>query len=116
MKSAGSRQADRKGDVASRATPCGRPRALVHKTMQKRKKPVGAFYLRVAATLDAERQRQGVLLDALGERAGLPERYMSHILRPDTPTGRIAGWDTISWIVEALWGPDYAIAITRDRP
>ena len=41
----------------------------------------------------------------LDDKAGLQDGYYAKMLYAETPSGRNARWETVQWVIDALW-PD----------
>ncbi|MCV0387410.1 MAG: hypothetical protein K5821_13455 [Nitrobacter sp.] len=60
-----------------------------------------------AFMLELERRRVslGISMDALSDKIGCADRYWAKVLFADRPSGRVARWDTLQEMIDALY-PD----------
>jgi hypothetical protein len=54
-------------------------------------------------------------MDRLSEMSGLPDRAFSKLLYPETKSGRLARWQTVQTIVDALLPDGYAVRIEPSK-
>ena len=74
--------------------------------MKKYKVPsrhVTPLYLGIVQTLDQRRRELGWTCDMLDGKAGLQRGYWAHVLHPHTRNGRVARWETLQWVCDALY-------------
>lgn len=70
------------------------------------------IYRSIMLEIERRRHAVGFPMEKFSEYAGLPERYYSKALYPDTSSGRQAQWSTIEIIVQALFPHGYDVTIT----
>lgn len=53
----------------------------------------------------------------LDEKSGAQSGYFAKAFNPDTPSGRVARWETLQWLIDAMY-PDrgYRVFIVPDKP
>jgi hypothetical protein len=61
--------------------------------------------------IDRRRRELGLPQERFSEWAGLPERYFSKAIHPDTPSGRQAQWQTLQVMVDALFPCGFTVRI-----
>jgi hypothetical protein len=49
------------------------------------------------------------------ERSGVQSGYYAKLLYSETPSGRLAGWEVLQWVIDALW-PDGAHFVVAPVP
>ena len=53
----------------------------------------------------------------MDEKSGAQSGYFAKAFNPDTPSGRIARWETLQWLIDAMY-PDrgYRVFLVPDKP
>jgi hypothetical protein len=69
------------------------------------------FYRAIVLEIERRRLALGISMDECSDRAGVADRYWSKALYPNTPSGRVAKWETIQDIVDALFPAGYDVVI-----
>ena len=69
------------------------------------------IYLAIMLEVERRRQALGFPMEKFSEYAGLPERYYSKALHPDTASGRQAQWGTLQIIIDALFPAGFDVVI-----
>lgn len=60
-------------------------------------------YTQIMAAIDTRRIESGLSMEQMSELMGTAERSYAKMLSPDTPSGRLVGWDTIELACSVLW-------------
>jgi hypothetical protein len=77
--------------------------------------PATALYRSLLLAVERRRLKLGWPMHKLDDAAGSQDGYYSKCLYADTPSGRIARWDTLQWFIDALW-PDGVGAQLTGQP
>ncbi|MCK1706118.1 hypothetical protein IVA86_33135 [Bradyrhizobium sp. 146] len=70
-----------------------------------------ALYRSLLLELERRRQHTGVSMSELSDIAGAADRYFSKALHADTPSGRVARWETLEEFMQALFPHGYDVEI-----
>lgn len=68
-------------------------------------------YIQIMTAIDARRIESGLSMEQMSELMGTAERSYAKMLSPDTPSGRLVGWDTIELAISVLWPEGSEIVI-----
>lgn len=60
-------------------------------------------YIQIMAAIEIRRIEIGLSMEQMSELMGTAERSYAKMLSPDTPSGRLVGWDTIELAFSVLW-------------
>lgn len=71
------------------------------------------LYRAIILELERRRQAAGISMDEMSELMGTAERSYAKMLYCETPSGRIAGWDTMQKAVDVLYCEGFDVRIVR---
>lgn len=77
--------------------------------------PVPPVYYALFAEIERHRIALGIPMWKLDDAAGTQSRYYAKALYADTPSGRIANWQSVQMIVAALFPDGFSIKIRPAR-
>lgn len=86
-----------------------RPEGRNRKTLSSEK--ATGLYRSLMLELERRRQHTGVSMSELSDIAGAADRYWGKALHSDTPSGRVARWQTLEEFVAALFPQGYDLEL-----
>lgn len=82
----------------------------------KRVTAVPPIYRAILLELERRRLAVGISMDRMSELMGSAERSYAKMLYPETPSGRMARWETLQSAVDVLFCDGYELRIKPTRP
>jgi hypothetical protein len=74
------------------------------------------LYLRIVEQMEVRRREIGLTFERLDANAGTQTGYASKAFKPLTPSGRLARFQTLDWLMGALYPEGYRIFVVPDAP
>lgn len=69
------------------------------------------LYRGIMLELERRRLQLGFTFINVDDLAGLNDGYLAKLMWPDTPTGRVARWETLQLIVDALFPEGFEVVL-----
>lgn len=76
-------------------------------------KAVTPLYCALVLEIERRRQAAGITMEMMSELMGTAERSYAKMLYPDTPSGRMASWDTMQRAIDVLFCDGFDVEIRR---
>jgi len=72
-----------------------------------------AIYRGLLLAVERRRQELGWSSEYLDDRAGTQDRYYQKRLHSESASGKVARWDTLQLLIDALWPGGIGVCLTR---
>ena len=82
-----------------------------------RSTPSTALYRQIIDCLKIRKSELGWSFWQLDEKSGAQSGYFAKAFNPDTPSGRVSQWQTLQWLIDAMYPKQsYRVFLVPDNP
>ena len=79
--------------------------------------PSTALYRQIIDCLKVRKEELGWSFWQLDEKSGAQSGYAAKAFNPDTPSGRMSQWQTLQWLIDAMYPKqNYRVFLVPDNP